>query len=169
MSVSDWLAEGTVYDSDGNISNGVIPVIDDMQDSTFDINQGIRRGQTQFAVNILHGDFYKVAKKLFLESDSLNISWLITDEFIGLLKNGDVDAIDRFETALQVRMQTGKGYITKIDTMNRNKAQVFKDLNLEVKASNLCVAPETKILTREGYEIIGDLEGQEVDVWNGQE
>lgn len=138
MSVSDWLAEGTVYDADGNISNGVIPVIDDMQDSTFDINQGIRRGQTQFAVNILHGDFYKVAKKLFAESDSLNISWLITDEFIGLLKNSDEEAISRFETVLQIRMQTGKGYITKIDTMNRNKAQIFKDLGLEVKASNLC-------------------------------
>ena len=35
-------------------------------------------------------------------------------------------------------MATGKGYFTKIDTMNRNKAQVFKNLNLKVHASNLC-------------------------------
>ena len=41
MSVSDWLAEGTVYDKDGNISAGIEPVIDDMQKSTFEINQGI--------------------------------------------------------------------------------------------------------------------------------
>jgi ribonucleoside-diphosphate reductase alpha chain len=40
MSVSEWLSEGTVYDKDGNMSAGVIPVIDDMQDSTMDINQG---------------------------------------------------------------------------------------------------------------------------------
>lgn len=138
MSVSDWLAEGTVYDKDGNISAGIEPVINDMQKSTFDINQGIRRGQTQFGVNILHGDFYKIADKLFAESDSLNISWLIGDDFIGMLQNGDKEAIKRFGRVVQLRMQTGKGYFTKIDTMNRNKAQVFKDLGLRVHASNLC-------------------------------
>lgn len=169
MPVSDWLAEGTVYDKDGNISEGIIPVIDDMQKSTFEINQGIRRGQTQFAVNISHGDFWKVADKLFAESDSLNISWLIDDEFIGRLVNKDEDAVSRFGRVVQIRMQTGKGYFTKIDTMNRNKAQVFKDLNLKVHASNLCVAPETKILTTNGYEVISDLEDQDVVVWNGEE
>lgn len=138
MSVSDWLAEGTVYDKDGNISAGIEPVIDDMQKSTFEINQGIRRGQTQFGVNILHGDFDKIANKLFAESHSLNISWLIGDDFIGRLQNGDKEAIRRFGRVVQVRMQTGKGYFTKIDTMNRNKAQVFKDLGLKVHASNLC-------------------------------
>ena len=138
MSVSDWLAEGIVYDKDGNISAGIEPVIDDMQKSTFEINQGIRRGQTQFGVNILHGDFDKIANKLFAESDSLNISWLIGDDFIGRLQNGDKEAIRRFGRVVQVRMQTGKGYFTKIDTMNRNKAQVFKDLGLKVHASNLC-------------------------------
>ena len=70
MSVSDWLAEGTVYDKDGNISAGIEPVIDDMQKSTFEINQGIRRGQTQLGVNILHGDFDKIANKLFAEISS---------------------------------------------------------------------------------------------------
>lgn len=169
MSVSDWLSEGTVYDKDGNISAGIEPVIDDMQKSTFEINQGIRRGQTQFGVNILHGDFYKIADKLFAESDSLNISWLIGDDFIGMLQNGDKEAIKRFGRVVQVRMQTGKGYFTKIDTMNRNKAQVFKDLGLKVHASNLCVAPETMILTDRGYETISDLEDQDVTVWNGKE
>lgn len=138
MSVSDWLAEGTVYDKDGNISAGIEPVIDDMQKSTFEINQGIRRGQTQFGVNIMHGDFDKIANKLFAESDSLNISWLIGDDFIGLLNNKDEEAVRRFGRIVQVRMQTGKGYFTKIDTMNRNKAQIFKDLGLRVHASNLC-------------------------------
>lgn len=169
LSVSDWLSEGTVYDSDGNISDGIIPVIDELQDSTQAVSQNIRRGQTLLAVNVLHGDFDRVANKLYAESDSLNISWLITDEFVGLLKNGDKEAVRKFGRILQIRMRSGKGYLTFIDKMNRNKAQVFKDNNLKVQASNLCVAPETKVLTREGYEVIGDLEGQEVDVWNGQE
>ena len=86
-----------------------------------------------------------------------------------MLQNGDKEAIKRFGRVVQVRMQTGKGYFTKIDTMNRNKAQVFKDLGLKVHASNLCVAPETMILTDRGYETISDLEDQDVTVWNGKE
>jgi ribonucleotide reductase alpha subunit len=38
-----------------------------------------------------------------------------------------------------------------------------------IKSSNLCVAPETMILTKNGYQKISDLVGQVVDVWNGEE
>ena len=138
MDVSHWLSEGTVYDSDGNISSGIIPIISEMQESTEAINQGIRRGQTLFAVDALHGDFWKVASKLYLERATLNIAWIITDEFIGKLNNGDTETILRWNKILYLRVATGKGYFTKIDTMNRNKAQVFKNLNLKVHASNLC-------------------------------
>lgn len=138
MDVSHWLSEGTVYDSDGNISSGIIPIISEMQESTEAINQGIRRGQTLFAVDALHGDFWKVASKLYLERATLNIAWIITDEFIGKLNNGDTETILRWNKILYLRMATGKGYFTKIDTMNRNKVQVFKNLNLKVHASNLC-------------------------------
>ena len=138
MDVSHWLSEGTVYDSDGNISSGIIPIISEMQESTEAINQGIRRGQTLFAVDALHGDFWKVASKLYLERATLNIAWIITAEFIGKLNNGDTETILRWNKILYLRMTTGKGYFTKIDTMNRNKAQVFKNLNLKVHASNLC-------------------------------
>ena len=169
MSVTDWLSEGTVYDADGNISAGVEPIISDFQHATEEINQGVRRGQTVFAVDVLHGDFWKIAKKLYLERATLNISWLITDDFLKRLKDGDEEVVARWEEVLYVRMTTGKGYFTKIDTMNRNKAQTFKNLDLKVYASNLCVAPETKILTKNGYEIISDLEGQDVEVWNGSE
>ena len=169
MDVSSWLAEGTVYDADGNISEGIIPVITDYQDSTEAINQGVRRGQTLFAVDALHGDFWAVAKKLYLERATLNISWLMTDDFIKKLEAKDEEVLNRWEEILYIRMTTGKGYFTKIDTMNRNKAQTFKNLNLKVHASNLCVAPETMILTDRGYETISDLEGQDVTVWNGKE
>lgn len=168
MSVSDWLAEGTVYDSDGNMSAGVEEVVTEYQEATEQINQGVRRGQTLFALDVLHGDFWKIAKKLYLERATLNISWLMTDEFLSLLKSGDEEVVKRWGEILYLRMTTGKGYFTKIDTMNRNKAQVFKNLDLKVHASNLCVAPETKLLTKNGYEVISELEGQEVEVWNGK-
>jgi ribonucleoside-diphosphate reductase alpha chain len=37
-----------------------------------------------------------------------------------------------------------------------------------IKSSNLCVAPDTKILTSEGEKTISDLEDQIVKVWNGE-
>lgn len=169
MSVTDWLAEGDAYGDDDNISAGVIPVIDDMQNSTEDTNQSKRRGQTVFSLDVLHGDFWRVVRKLDAERAFLNISWLMTDKFISLLENGDEEAISRWNEICYVKQKTGKGYFTKIDTMNRNKAEVFKALGLDVKGSNLCVAPETHLLTREGHFQIVDLVGQTVDVWNGEE
>ena len=138
MTVSDWLSEGTVYDSDGNRSHGIVPILEEFQEATLAINQGIRRGVTLFGVNALHGDFWKVAKKLYDEADKLNIAWILTDEFVSLLENGDEETIKRWNKIISIRMSKGKGYFTKIDTMNRNKAKIFKDLNLEVKGSNLC-------------------------------
>lgn len=169
MSVTDWLAEGDAYGDDDNISAGVIPVIDDMQNSTEDTNQSKRRGQTVFSLDVLHGDFWRVVRKLDAERAFLNISWLMTDKFISLLENGGGEAISRWNEICYVKQKTGKGYFTKIDTMNRNKAEVFKALDLDVKGSNLCVAPETQLLTREGHFQIVDLVGQTVDVWNGEE
>lgn len=47
-----------------------------------------------------------------------------------------------------------------------NRHSPFKD---PVRQSNLCVAPETEILTDQGYFPIADLENRDVAVWNGQE
>ena len=169
ITVSDWSHEGFIYDKDGNRSKGVVPLLDTFQTITNETNQGVRRGVTLYGFEVEHGDFWSVAKKLFDESDDLNIAWLFTDKFIDKLKSGDEEAVKRWNKIIYIRMAKGKGYITKIDTMNRNKAQIFKDLNLRVKGSNLCVAPETQILTRNGYEVISELEGEEVEVWNGKE
>lgn len=168
-SLEAWLAEGDVYDSDGNISEGVIPIIQEIQNKTASTNQGIRRGQTLIGIGAEHGDFWKVASYLEDHSADLNIAWIIRDSFIEKLKNEDEEILQRLARMIQLRMKTGKGYFTKVDTMNRNKAEVFKRLNMEVKGSNLCVAPETKVLTKEGYFPIVELEGQKVEIWNGQE
>lgn len=58
----------------------------------------------------------------------------------------------------------GRQYETNVTAMNRHKP--FKDT---IYQSNLCVTPETKILTKEGYKEIGGLEGLQVDVWNGEQ
>ena len=133
------------------------------------MNITVRRGQVVFGVNIEHGDFYKVADYLYENHDHLNVAWHIKDSFIKKLINKDADTVKRFQRALQIRMQTGKGYFTKLSTMNRNKVDVFKILDLEVNGSNLCVTPDTKILTKNGYQEIGSLDGKLVTIWNGEE
>lgn len=78
-----------------------------------------------------------------------------------------IPASEVFSMLMQERASTGRIYIQNVDHVNSHGA--FLEDVAPIRMSNLCVAPETKVLTREGYEVIGDLEGQEVDVWNGQE
>jgi ribonucleotide reductase alpha subunit len=60
--------------------------------------------------------------------------------------------------------EVATNYRAQIDEINRNTP--FKD---PIVSSNLCVAPETKILTKLGYLTIKDLRDQSVEVWNGHE
>ena len=138
ISMEDWLAEGDVYDADGNMSHGILPLIYEYQQKTEDTVQGVRRGSTAFYVSVEHGDFWRVAEILEELSDKLNIGWIVRDSFIEKLTNNDADALARFARIMKLRVAFGKGYIAKLDTMNRNKADVFKILDMTVRGSNLC-------------------------------
>ncbi|MDB9496424.1 LAGLIDADG family homing endonuclease [Spirulina major CS-329] len=77
-----------------------------------------------------------------------------------------VNARELFKEAMRTQVETGLPYMSFKDTINRlnpNKHDGY------IPATNLCVAPETKILTRHGQVAIAELEGQQVDVWNGEE
>lgn len=70
---------------------------------------------------------------------------------------------------LQLRVETGEPYIMFSDTVNRAVPEVHKALGLKVHQSNLCVAPETLVLTKEGWAEIKSIVNKQVDVWNGKE
>lgn len=65
---------------------------------------------------------------------------------------------------MESQIETGVPYLLSKDSANRKSNQ--QNLGT-VKSSNLCVAPETYILTDMGYFMINELEGQTVNVWNG--
>lgn len=67
---------------------------------------------------------------------------------------------------LDAQIETGTPYIGYKDAVNKKCNQ--KNLGT-IKSSNLCVAPETMILTSKGYFPIVELENKEVEVWNGEE
>jgi len=77
-----------------------------------------------------------------------------------------VKARDLWNHILENQIETGMPYISYKDTVNRKSMQ--KHLGV-IRNSNLCVAPETMILTKKGYYPIQSLENQEVKVWNGFE
>ena len=67
---------------------------------------------------------------------------------------------------LESQIETGTPYMLYKDKCNKMSNQ--KNIGT-IKSSNLCVAPETMVLTSNGYYKIKELENQEVNIWNGQE
>ena len=67
---------------------------------------------------------------------------------------------------LDSQMETGTPYMLYKDACNRKSNQ--QNLGT-IQSSNLCVHPETMILTENGYYKIKDLENKPIKVWNGEE
>jgi len=63
---------------------------------------------------------------------------------------------------LYYRYDHGNLYATFIDNINKHN-----QLKTPVYSSNLCVTGDTKVLTREGNVAIRELQGKNVDCWNG--
>lgn len=125
--------------SSGGKASGVVPVIEDFATMTSKVSQGSsRRGSTASYISIEHGDFWELTEKLEATPEGLNIGYTVTDNFIEKLKANDEEAKKRFSRALYVKMVTGKGYFFFIDKANRARPPMYKDLHLDVKASNLC-------------------------------
>lgn len=77
-----------------------------------------------------------------------------------------VKARDLWSHILESQIETGMPYISYKDTVNHRNMQ--KQLGV-IRNSNLCVAPETMILTSIGYYPIKTFEDHvQVSVWNGE-
>jgi len=77
-----------------------------------------------------------------------------------------VKARELWFQVLDAQMETGTPYLLYKDACNKKSNQ--KNLGT-IKSSNLCVAPETLILTDKGHMEIQTLKGQKINVWNGNE
>lgn len=75
-----------------------------------------------------------------------------------------ISAKKLWQMVLDAQIQTGTPYLCYKDAANAKSNQQHLGT---IKSSNLCVAPETMVLTDDGYFPIKDLEGKTVRVWNG--
>lgn len=154
----------------GGEAEGVLPIIQGIQKDMEYVSQGnARRGSWAGYLPIDHGDFEEVCTYLESNPDGNNIGWNVSQDFTDKLLERDEDALHRYKKALKTKMVTGKGYYFFPDKAAEKRPQWYKDQGLDVKAPQLCVAPETRILTRTGYQEISELEDEWLDIWNGFE
>lgn len=125
--------------SNGGKASGILPVFKGFVQDSRDVSQGnSRRGAWAGYLEITHGDFDEIADFVFNNPDSANIGWIITDEFIQKLSEGDEEFLRRYQKSLKIKMVTGRGYYCFIDKVNRNRPEMYKDKDLKIKSSNLC-------------------------------
>ena len=131
----------------------------------------VRRGSFAAYLPIEHLDI-----KEFLEIreqghpiQNLSIGVTITNEWLEDMIQGDIEKRKLWARVLQKRAETGYPYLFFTDTVNDNKPQVYKDKNLQINQSNLCVSENTKILTDKGYAQISTLQDTFVNIWNGEQ
>lgn len=125
--------------SRGGKANGAAEVMDDFFTCASKISQGgNRRGSFGAYLDIEHPDWDEASSKLLHDANGRNYGWVVRDSFIERLMNEDPDAMRRFTQAIYIKLVTGKGYIFCVDKANRHRPQMYKDLGLEIVATNLC-------------------------------
>lgn len=97
-----------------------------------------RRGAWAGYYPIVGKDFDELADHMKDSPDDCNIGWNVPNSFIEALQKGDKEASRRFAKAMKVKLLTGKGYFFFVDKVNDLNPDCYKNLGLDVKASNLC-------------------------------
>ena len=156
-------------------TSGIIPFIVVQNALTLAISQGsLRRGSSAVYLPVWHPEieeFLDIRRPTGGDPNrkALNIHHgvLLSDEFmIAVEKDKQWDLIspkdnsvictvrarDLWIKILTTRVETGEPYIVFVDTVNRNKPSIYKDLGLEIKMSNLC----TEITLATGEDHLGN-------------
>jgi ribonucleotide reductase alpha subunit len=109
---------------------------------------------------------------LFCPSEAPGLADVYGDEFKELYERYEkegrgrkqIDAQKLWFKVLDSQIETGTPYLLYKDAANKKSNQ--KNLGT-IKSSNLCVAPETLIMTDKGHLPIASLVNETVNVWNG--
>jgi ribonucleoside-diphosphate reductase alpha chain len=94
--------------------------------------------------------------------DNLYYKYVREGKYLKKVKARD----DVWNSIISTQIESGLPYMLYKDACNQKSNQ--KNLGT-IKSSNLCVAPETKILTDQGHVEIQTLKNKKIKVWNGTE
>lgn len=104
----------------------------------------------------------------FMRAVENNWNWALIDPHTQEVRD-TVRARELWEQIIEMRYKTGEPYLFFIDKANREMPKAQRMKGLRINGSNLCVAPETLVLTDKGHLPISTLKDQQVNVWNGSE
>lgn len=157
--------------STGGIAEGAVRCMDLFDSITNLVSQGsARRGSFAAYLPIDHPDFDEFMR-IRSEGHSIqemSIGVCIPDGWMKETIQGNKENKRRWKEVIKKRAETGYPYLFFSDNANNNKPQVYKDKGYEILSSNLCVAPETMLLTKHGHIPIADLEDEFTEIWNGK-
>ena len=158
--------------STGGESSGPVHFMELFDKTTKVISQSnIRRGSMAAYLNIDHPDileFLKIKSEGNAIQD-LSIGVCISDEWMRGLLNKDKDKLKIWGAIIKKRFESGYPYLFFSDNSNNAAPTVYKNKGKRIHASNLCVSPETMLLTKEGYFPISFLENDNIEIWNGKQ
>lgn len=137
------------------------------------ISQGTsRKGQFAGYIDIEHPDIEEWLD-IHKEGNPIQLMYYgvcIGDQWLKEMKEGDAEKRRIWAKVLQRKAESGIPYLFFKDNVNNQKPDVYKDKDMTIYASNLCVSGDTTILTKEyGHTPIAEHVGEFVTVWNGQE
>lgn len=133
-------ARGTAVTDNGKSSGAVsfMKLFDTAMDT---ISQGgVRRGAFAAYLDIDHPDVEEFLniKNIGHPIQNLFFAVCIPDYWMQEMIDGDMQKREIWAKVLESRQQKGLPYLFFSDNVNRNKPQVYKDLSLQINASNLC-------------------------------
>lgn len=101
---------------------------------------GVRRGAFAAYLDIDHPDIMEFLqiKNIGHPIQNLFFGVCVPDYWMQNMIDGDMAKREIWARLLECRQQKGLPYIFFTDNVNRNKPQVYKDLNYTIHASNLC-------------------------------
>lgn len=151
-------------------SEGVVPFIKIQDSTTIGVSQGgVRRGASAAYLPVDHGDFWEFLRMRRPEGDTnrqcLNThhGLCITDDFMNRVKAGDADARLKWTEILKTRFETGEPYLFFSDNVDRNRPDCYKQNNLKVHGSNICM--EIMLHTDEDHSFVCCLSSMNLARW----
>lgn len=127
-----------------------------------------RRGEFAGYLDIEHGD---ISEFLSINSEGSPLQRFpfgvcVTDKWIKEMKEGDIPKRELWAKVLDSRNNTGFPYIFFTDNVNNNTVDVYKDLNMKIKSSNMCT--EILLPSSDEESFVCDLVGMNIvkfDEW----
>lgn len=155
----------------GGESSGAVHFMEIFDKVSEVISQGsARRGSFAAYMPIEHKD---IEEFLQIRNEghpiqNMSIGITVTDKFMKSLVDGDKEKRKIWAKVIQKRFETGYPYIMFVDNSNKNSPKAYKDKKLKINSSNLCVAPWTTIMTKNGDVVMEENSGKELEIWNGK-